>query len=98
MHLSMSNIKCYTNVIPTSLYSKLLEKGMPELLETYVEVFDWLGTKGIIVHIHPDRYHYRRIDMWRYVCYSRHKFASGIAYGWIKTADEAIRCAIEQLI
>ena len=98
MHLSMSNIKCYTNVVPTSLYSKLLEKGMPELLETYAEVFDWLMTKGIIVHIHPDRYHYRRIDMWRYVCYNRHKFASGIAHGWIKTTDEAIRCAIEQLI
>ena len=98
MHLSMSNIKCYTNVVPTSLYSKLLEKGMPELLETYAELFDWLGTKGIIVHIHPDRYHYRRIDMWRYVCHSRHKFASGIAHGRIKTTDEAIRCAIEQLI
>ena len=94
----MSNIKCYTNVVPTSLYSKLLEKGMPELLETYAEVFDWLMTKGIIVHIYPDRYHYRRIDMWRYVCYNRHKFASGIAHGWIKTTDEAIRCAIEQLI
>ena len=96
--MSMSNIKCYTDVVPTSLYSKLLEKGMPELLETYAEVFDWLMTKGIIVHIHPDRYHYRRIDMWRYVCYNRHKFASGIAHGWIKTTDEAIRCAIEQLI
>ena len=87
-----------TNIVPTHLHSKLLEKGMPVNCETYAEVFDWLGTKGIIVHIHSDWYHYRRIDMWRYVCYSRHKFASGIAHGWIKTADEAIRCAIEQLI
>ena len=94
----MSNIKYYTNVVPTSLYSKLLEKGMPFNRETYAEVFDWLGTKGIIVHIHPGWFHYRRIDMWRYVCYSRYKFASGIAHGWIKTADEAIRCVIEQLI
>lgn len=54
----MNNIKYYTNVVPTSLYSKLLEKGMPVNRETYAEVFDWLGTKGIIVHIHPDRYHY----------------------------------------
>ena len=91
-------MKYYTNVVPTPLYSKLLEKGMPINRETYAAVFDWLGTKGIIVHIHPDRYNYRRIDIWRYVCYSRHKFASGIAYGWIKTADEAIRCSIEQLI
>lgn len=93
----MSNIKYYTNIVPTSLYSKLLEKGMPFNRETYAEVFDWLGTKGIIVPNHPDRYHYRRIDVWRYVCYSRYKFASGIAYEWINTAGEAIRCAIEQL-
>ena len=97
MRLSMSNMY-NTNIVSTTLYSKLLEKGMPVNRETYAEVFDWLGTKGIIVHIHPDRYHYRHIDMWRYVCYSRHKFTSGIAHGWIKTTDEAIRCAIEQLI
>lgn len=87
-----------TNIVSTTLYSKLLEKGMPVNRETYAEVFDWLGTKGIIVHIHPDRYNYRRIDIWRYICYSRDKFASGIAHGWLKTADESIRCAIEQLI
>ena len=91
-------MKYYTNFVPEPLWYKLLEKGMPENCVTYAEVFDWLISKGIIVHIHPDRYHYRRIDMWRYVCYSRHKFASGIAHGWIKTADEAIRCSIEQLI
>lgn len=94
----MNNKTYYTNIVPTPLYSKLLEKGMPINRETYAEVFDWLGTKGIIVQIHPDRSNYRRIDMWRYICYSRHKFALGIAYGWIKTADEAIRCAIGQLI
>ena len=87
-----------TNIVSTPLYSKLLEKGMPVNRETYAEIFDWLGTKGIIVHIHRDNYHYRRIDIWRYVCYSRHKFASGIAHGWIQTTNEAIRCAIEQLI
>ena len=43
----MSNIKYYTNVVPTSLYSKLLKKGMPELLKTYAEVFDWLLGKDI---------------------------------------------------
>ena len=43
----MSNIKYYTNVVPTSLYSKLLEKGMPEFLALYAEVFDWLLEKGI---------------------------------------------------
>lgn len=43
----MSNMRYYTKVVPTSLYSKLLEKGMPELLETYAEVFDWLLEKSI---------------------------------------------------
>ena len=39
--------KYYTNIISTPLYSKLVEKGMPELLGTYAEVFDWLLEKGI---------------------------------------------------
>ena len=43
----MNNMRYYTKVVPTSLYSKLLEKGMPEILETYAEVFDWLLEKGI---------------------------------------------------
>ena len=43
----MSNMRYYTKVVPTSLYSKLLEKGMPEILETYAEVFDRLLDKAI---------------------------------------------------
>ena len=94
----MSNMKYYTNIVPASLYSKLLEKGMPELLETYAEVFDWLITKGVIVYIYPGRYSYEGIDMWRYTCYSNHKIVSALAYEWIESANDAIRATIEQLI
>ena len=45
----MSNMRYYTKVVPAPLYSKLLEKGMPELLETYAEVFDWLLERGIYI-------------------------------------------------
>ena len=94
----MSNIKCYTNVVPTSLYSKLLEKGMPELLETYAEVFDWLMTKGVCIYIFPDKGGINADDIWRYTCDGKQNFVSTEAKKWIECADDAIDYTIEQLI
>lgn len=94
----MSKKRYYTNVIPTSLYSKLLEKGMPVLLETYAEVFDWLITKGVSINIYPDCYSYDGNDMWRYTCYGKRNYVAANANGWIKTANDAINATIEQLI
>ena len=95
----MSNMKYYTNVVPALLHSKLLEKGMPELLETYAEVFDWLLDKGICVNIHPDKYSHKSADMWRYTCYGKSNYGPlSATKGWIETAYDAILCAIEQLI
>ena len=94
----MSNMKYYTNVVPIPLYSKLLEKGMPELLETYAEVFDWLIEKGICVNIHPDKYSHKSADMWRYTCYGESNYGPlSATKGWIETANDAILCAIELL-
>ena len=94
----MSNKRYYTNVIPTSLYYKLLEKGMPALLETYAEVFDWLITKGVSISIFPDRYDNVGDDMWRYICCGKCTYGSASAKGWIETANDALHTTIEQLI
>ena len=94
----MSNMKYYTNVVPTSLYSKLLEKGMPVNLVTYAEVFDWLIAKGVSINIYPDLYSYDGNDMWRYTCYGKRNYVAANANGWIKTANDAINATIEQLI
>ena len=91
-------MKYYTSVVPTSLYSKLLEKGMPENCVTYVDVFHWLLSKGVCICIFPDKGSINGDDLWRYTCYGKQNFVSAKAKGWIKTADESIRCAIEQLI
>ena len=92
----MSNMKYYTNIVPTPLYSKLLEKGMPENCMTYAEVFDWLLEKGICVNIHPDRFCYEDDDMWRYNCHGQSTYGPIRATkGWIKTANDAILQAIE---
>lgn len=91
--------KYYTKIVPTHLYSKLLEKGMPVNLVTYAEVFDWLLDKGICVNIHPDRYIYMGDDMWRYACYVDKIYGPFSATkGWIETANDAILCVIERLI
>ena len=105
----MSNMKYYTNIVPTHIYSKLLEKGMPELLETYAEVFDWLMRKGVWISIFPDKgsisidfdldkESINADDMWRYSCDGKQNFVSTEAKGWIECADDAIRTANEQLI
>ena len=93
-------MKYYTNIVPTSIYSKLLEKGMPVNLVTYAEVFDWLITKGVSINIHPDRYSYcEDDDMWKYTCFGKSNYCSVNAIkGWIETANDAILCTIEQLI
>ena len=49
----MSIVKEYTSVVPKSLYEKLRENGMPALLETYAQVFDWLSRKGIKITLLP---------------------------------------------
>ena len=90
--------KYYTNIVPTHLYSKLLEKGMPISRMTYAEVFDWLITKGVSINIYPDRYSYDGNDMWRYTCYGKRNYVAANANGWIKTANDAINATIEQLI
>ena len=94
----MSNKRYYTMTIPTSLYYKLLEKGMPALLETYAEVFDWLITKGVSISIFPDRYCSVDDNMWRYACYGEYTYGTASAKGWIETANDALRTTIEQLI
>lgn len=92
-------MKYYTNIVPTHIYSKLLEKGMPVNLVTYAEVFDWLLDKGICVNIHPDRYIYMGDDMWRYTCHVDKLYGPlSATKGWIETANNAILCVIEQLI
>ena len=88
--------KHYTNIITAPLYFKLLEKGMPELLGTYAEVFDWLLERGICVTIHPDKYSHKSADMWRYTCYGESNYGPlSATKGWIETANDAILCAIE---
>lgn len=94
----MSNMKYYTNIVPTHLYSKLLEKGMPVNLVTYAEVFDWLITMGVSIIIHPDGYTYDGNNVWRYTCYGERNYVAANANGWIKTANDAINATIEQLI
>lgn len=91
-------MKYYTNVVPTPLYSKLLEKGMPELLETYAEVFDWLMRKGIWINIFPDKGSINEDDIWRYTCEGKQNFVSTKAKKWIECADDAIYYTLEQLI
>ena len=45
-------MKHYTDTISKDLYNKLVMAGMPQLLETYAEVFDWLmSEKGLVLHI-----------------------------------------------
>ena len=90
--------KYYTNIVPTPLYSKLLEKGMPISRMTYAEVFDWLIIKGVSINIYPDSYSYDGNDMWRYTCYGERNYVAANANGWIKTANDAINATIEQLI
>ena len=95
----MSNMRCYTNVVPESLWFKLLDKGMPADCVAYAEVFDWLLDKGICVNIHPDKYSHKSADMWRYTCYGKSNYGPlSATKGWIETANDAILCAIEQLI
>lgn len=106
----MSNMKYYTNVVPTSLYSKLLEKGMPENCVTYAEVFDWLLSKGISININifpPDK---RSVsfcidkeniygsDAGQYICFGRLNYVPVNAENWIESANDAIRDIIEHLI
>lgn len=91
-------MKYYTNIVPASLYSKLLEKGMPELLETYAEVFDWLMTRGVCIYIFPDKGSINEDDIWRYTCEGKQNFVSTKAKKWIECADDAIYYTLEQLI
>lgn len=88
-------MKYYTNIVPTPLWSKLLEKGMPISRITYAEVFDWLMTKGITINIFPDLGSINGEDMWRYTCDSKQTYVTVNAKGWIKTANDAILHAIE---
>lgn len=94
----MSRMKYYTNVVPASLYSKLLEKGMPVNLVTYAEVFDWLMTKGVSIIIHPDGYTYDGNSVWRYTCCGKKNYVAANSKDWINTANDAINATIEQLI
>ena len=104
----MSSMKYYTNIVPTSLYSKLLEKGMPVNLVTYTEVFDWLMTKGISIYIipeekrsfcfYPDKGSINADDLGRYTCYGKRNNVPVNAESWIESANTAIRETIEQLI
>lgn len=91
--------KYYTNIVPTHLYSKLLEKGMPSDCITYAEVFDWLLEKNVCVNIYPDRYSHESDDTWRYICYGKYTYGPvSTTKGWIETANDAIFCAIAQLL
>ena len=91
-------MKYYTNIVPISLYSKLLEKGMPVNLITYAEVFDWLITKGVSINIYPYRGIVNGDDMWRHEYFGKRIFAPTIPKGWIETANDAIRTAFKELI
>ena len=105
----MSNIKYYTNVVPTSLYIKLLEKGMPVNFKTYAEVFDWLLSNGISININifpPDK---RSVsfcldkeniygnDTGQYICLGKRNYVPVNAESWIESANDAIRDIIEHL-
>ena len=94
----MSKKRYYTNVIPTSLYYKLVKKKMPLNIITYAGVFDWLITKGVSISIFPDRYCSVDDNMWRYTCYGECTYGTASAKGWIETANDALRTTIEQLI
>ena len=94
----MSKKRYYTNVIPTSLYYKLVKKKMPLNIITYAGVFDWLITKGVSISIFPDRYCSVDDNMWRYACYGECTYGTASAKGWIETANDALRTTIEQLI
>ena len=45
----------FGSTISVELTERLIEKGMPELLETYAEVFDWFIRNGIYVTVVPER-------------------------------------------
>ena len=105
----MSSMKYYTNIVPTSLYSKLLEKGMPENSVTYAEVFDWLMTKGISININIfpdkgsvsfclDKENIYGNDTGQYICFGKRNYAPVNAESWIESANDAIRDIIEHLI
>ena len=88
--------KYYTNIVPESLWFKLLDKGMPADCVAYAEVFDWLLERGICVNIHPDKYSHKSADMWRYACYGESNYGPlSATKGWIETANDAILHAIE---
>lgn len=94
----MSNMKYYTNIIPTYFYFKLVEKGMPVNLVTYAEVFDWLMTKGVCIYIFPDKGGINEDDIWRYTCDGKQNFVSTETKKWIECADDAIDYTIEHLL
>ena len=106
----MSNMKYYTNVVPTPLYSKLLEKGMPESCVTYAEVFDWLLSKGISININIfppdkgsvcfclDKENIYGNDTGQYFCLGKRNYVPVNAESWIESANDAIRDTIEHLI
>ena len=94
----MSNMKYYTNIVPESLWFKLLDKGMPADCIAYAEVFDWLMTKGVWINIFPDKGGINEDDIWRYTCDGKQNFVSTEAKKWIECADDAIDYTLEQLL
>ena len=105
----MSNMKYYTNIVPTSLYSKLLEKDMPENCVTYADVFDWLLSNGISININIfppdkgsvsfciDKENIYGNDIGQYICFGKQNYVPVNAESWIESANDAIRDIIEHL-
>ena len=91
-------MKYYTNTIPESLYSKLLEKGMPVGLFTYAEVFDWLISLGINICIYPDRRSYEMDETWRFICYGKYNYTPSISKEWVDTANAALDTVIKHML
>ena len=44
-------MKYYAKVISKDIYNKLIDAGMPQLLETYAQVFDWIIGQGIFISV-----------------------------------------------
>ena len=90
--------KRFNDIIPNELYEKLVEKGMPELRETYAAVFDWLESKyiGIGIKHHWSGMVYQGYD-WQ-VCQFDKSITPyfGTYYTtWQNTANAAIERALE---
>ena len=93
-------MKYYTGTISNNLYNKLVVKGMPQLLETYAQVFDWLMSQGINIEITPQwdniRFCFKEDEyLWRIFKGKYAYCGDDIEKDWLESAERAIEQALE---